>query len=148
MTPNARFAEAREAAGLSHDEAAELMGISTPCIRDIENYEEELFCVYSASEVLRFCKVLKITPGVLIECSDSPESLSATQLVALINAHCVNQSMTFVEFETKVGWELSPGTTAPNTRLGQWSVDCIKDICAELQIDWKRVVQGLNSKPL
>src|SRR6266404_1158391 len=57
-----RFRELRERAGLSHDEAAKRMGVSSACIWDIESFEGELASCYSPYEVRHFCEVLGVRP--------------------------------------------------------------------------------------
>ena len=45
--PSKRLREWRERAGLSHNEAARRMGVSSPCIWDIESFEDELASCHS-----------------------------------------------------------------------------------------------------
>src|SRR5436190_10689681 len=86
--PNAvRFREARERVGLSPDEAASRMGISSPSLWDIECIDDEL-TIYSPTEIGRFCQVLGVSPRELFGIDLQAAPLTATDLATLIREHC------------------------------------------------------------
>jgi transcriptional regulator with XRE-family HTH domain len=142
-TPATRFREFREKAGLSHDEAASKMGISSPAVWDIESFEDDLPSCYSPIEAKNFCRVLGIHPVALFggEISNSP--ISANQLVLLIHEKCRQQNISLEQFENVVGWRLSACIVPPEHLLEDISIDGLQWLCRELEIDWLRVISSL-----
>jgi transcriptional regulator with XRE-family HTH domain len=142
-TSENRFRTFRERAGLSHDEAARQMGISSPSVWDLESSEEELSSCYSPSQVRQFCRVLGIRPGDLfgVETVESP--VSATELVQLIHKQCVARDVTLEQFEDAVGWRLSACMEPPERLFEEMSIDGLQDLCRELGVHWHRVILGL-----
>ena len=142
-SPEFRFREFRERAGLSHDEAARQMGISTPALWDIESCEDEISSCYSASQVRKFSQVLGIRPRDLfgIETTESP--VSAPELVRLIDEQCRSRGVTLEQFEDAVGWRLSACIDPPERLLEEMTIDGLQWLCRELGIDWNRVILSL-----
>lgn len=93
-SPEFRFREFRERAGLSHDEAAQQMGISSSCIWDIEGCEDELSDCYSPAQVRQFCRVLGISPSQLFGVETAGSPVSAAELVGLIYEQCRSRGVT------------------------------------------------------
>src|SRR3989442_11282962 len=98
-SPASRFREFRERAGLSHDEAARQMGVSSASVWDIESFEDELSSCYSPSEVQRFSRVLGIRPVELFGAESSGSPVSAVELVSLIHEQCRLRGVTLQKFE-------------------------------------------------
>jgi transcriptional regulator with XRE-family HTH domain len=142
--PNAvRFREARERAGLSPDEAAARMGISSASLWDIECIDDEL-TIYPPAEVQRFCQVLRISPRELFGIELQAAPLTATDLAVLIREHCRARSITIEQFEDISGWYLTKSLDDPEKFLERgYSIDGIQDICRELGVDWQRFILGL-----
>jgi hypothetical protein len=143
VSPSKRFRELRERAGISHDEAAKRMGVSSPCIWDIESFEDELASCYSPYEVRHFCEVLGVRPSALFEVTTTEPAVSAKELVDRIHAECRNRSVTLEQFEDAVGWELAGSMERPERLLEGMSLDGLQWLCRELGIDWHRVILGL-----
>ena len=142
-SPSKRFRELRERAGLSHDEAARRMGVSSPCIWDIESFEDELSCCFSPFEVRQFCAVLCARPGELFNVFTTESSVSAKALVERIHVECRKRGVTLDQFEDAVGWYLGPCMEPPERLLSDITLDGLKWLCRELGIDWHRVILGL-----
>lgn len=142
-SPEFRFRKFRERAGLSHDEAARQMGISSPSVWDIESCEDELSECYSPSQVRQFCRVLGIRPSELfaIEIAESP--VSAAELVRLIHEQCHFRGVTLEQFEDVVGWRLSACIEPPERLFEDMTIDGLQWLCRELGIHWHRVILSL-----
>jgi DNA-binding XRE family transcriptional regulator len=138
-----RFREFRERAGLSHDEAALQMGISSPAVWDIESYEDELSECYSPSQVRRFCRVLGIRPSDLFAVETVESPVSAAELVRLIHEQCRSRGVTLEQFEDVVGWRLSACIDPPERLLEDMTIDGLHWLCRELGINWQRVILSL-----
>jgi transcriptional regulator with XRE-family HTH domain len=143
MSPEFRFREFRERAGLSHDEAARQMDISSPSLWDIENCEGELSACYSPSQVRQFCRVLGVRPGELFGVETEEPPVSAAQLVRLIHEQCHSRGVTLEQFEDPVGWRLSACIEPPERLLEDMTVDGLQWLCRELRIHWHRVILSL-----
>jgi transcriptional regulator with XRE-family HTH domain len=142
-SPGFRFREFRQRAGLSHDEAARKMGISSQSVWDIESCEDELSECYSPSQVRQFCRVLGIPPAELfgVETTESP--VSAAELVCLIHEQCRSRGVTIEQFEDAVGWRLSASIEPPERLVEEMTVDGLQWLCREIGIHWHRVILGL-----
>jgi transcriptional regulator with XRE-family HTH domain len=137
-----RFREYRERAGLSHDEAASMMGISGPCVWDIETHEEEIGSCYSVADVQRFCGVLGIQPRELFGFEAASPSLSAHEIAVLIREHCRSRGITAAQFEDAAGWSVAKSLDEPERFRHDYPIDGIMDICRELGVDWKRFIES------
>jgi transcriptional regulator with XRE-family HTH domain len=142
-SPATRFREFRERAGLSHDEAACQMGISSSSVWDIESIEDELSSVYSPSEVQRFSQVLGVLPIELFGANISDSPISAVELVRLIHEQCRLRSFSLEQFENTVGWRLNACIQPPEHLLEDLSIDGLQWLCRELEVDWHRVISSL-----
>jgi len=137
-----RFREARERAELSHDEVASRMGLSPPCIWDIESHEEEICNCYSVAQVQRICIVLGIQPRDLFGFEPVMAPLSANELAAHIREHCSSRDISFEQFEDAAGWEVTKSLAEPERFRQDYPIDGIIDICGELGIAWQRFVES------
>src|SRR5947207_613223 len=142
-SPALRFREFRERAGLSHDEAARQLGISSPSVWDIESCEDELSSCYSPRELQQFARVLGIRPAEFFGSQISEPSVSAVELVRLIRHECTLRGVSLEQFEDTVGWQLGACIEAPERLLEDISIDGLQWLCRELGIDWHRVILSL-----
>ena len=142
-SPALRFREFRERAGLSHDEAARQMGISSPSVWDIESCEDELSSSYSPSELQQFARVLGIRPAEFFGTQVSEPPVSAVEFVRLIREPCTLRGVSLEQFEDTVGWRLSDCIAPPERLLEGISIDGLQSLCRELGIDWHRVISSL-----
>jgi transcriptional regulator with XRE-family HTH domain len=138
-----RFREFREGAGLSHDEAAQKMGISPPCVWDLESYEDELLTVYSPLDVQRFARVLGVRPIDFFGEESTEPPVTVDELVRLIHEECRVRKVSLEQFEDIAGWNLRQCLEPPARLLESISVDGLQDICREIHIDWRRVMMAL-----
>lgn len=65
--------------------------------------------------------------------------LSFIELSVRIKRHIDSQTLTVAEFEEKVGWAVESALSNPD-EFWRVTLQCLIDICAELQIDWLTVV--------
>jgi transcriptional regulator with XRE-family HTH domain len=142
-SPEFRFREFRERAGLSHDDAARKMGISTPSVWDIESCDDEISDCYSPSQVRQFCRVLGVHPTELFAIETAESSVPATELARLIHEECRARGVTLEQFEDAVGWRLSACIEPPDRLLEDMTIEGLRWLCRELRIDWQRVILSL-----
>ncbi|PYV84615.1 MAG: hypothetical protein DMG05_24295 [Acidobacteria bacterium] len=142
--PNAvRFRQARERAGLSPEEAASQMGISTPSLWDIECTDDELMS-YSPNDIRRFCQVLSLRPSELLGIESEASPVTATEPAAFIHEHCRSRGITIEQFEDTSGWYVAKSLDEPERLFhNDCSVQGIQHICRELAVDWQRFILGL-----
>jgi len=142
-SPEIRFREFRERAGLTHDDAARQMGISSPAVWDIESCDNEISECYSPSEVRQFCHVLGVHPSELFGVKTAEPPVSATELVRLIHEQCQSRGVTLEQFEDAVGWQLSACIEPPAHLLEDMTIVGLQWLCRELGINWQRVILSL-----
>jgi transcriptional regulator with XRE-family HTH domain len=142
-SPEFRFREFRERAGLSHDEVAQQMGISSSSVWDIESCDDEISQCYSPNQVRQFCRVLGIRPSELFAVEIAETPVSAPELVRLIHEQCRSRGVTLEQFEDAVGWRLSVCIEPPERLFEDISIDGLQWLCRELGIHWHRVILSL-----
>jgi transcriptional regulator with XRE-family HTH domain len=135
-----RFRDLRERAGLSRDEAAKRMGITSSAVWDIEAADSDLTCCYSPRQVAQFARVLGIGPAGFFGEEISLPPISASELVRLIHEQCRLREITLLEFEEIVGWRLSASMEPPDRLLQDITVDGLRWLCRELGIEWQRAL--------
>jgi len=119
------------------------MGASSPCVWDIESFDDELGCCYSPCEVRRFCEALGAHPRELFDVTTTGSAVSAKELVERIHAECRKRGVTLEQFEDAVGWSLGQCMEPPERLLEDMSLDGLQWLCRELGIEWHRVILGL-----
>lgn len=142
-SPEFRFRQFRESAGLSHDDAAQQMGISSASLWDIESCDDEISELYSLNQVRQFCRVLGIRASQLfgVETKESP--VTAAELVRLIHEQCRVRGVTLLQFEDIVGWRLNGYIEPPERLFEDITIEALKWLCEELEIEWHQVILSL-----
>jgi len=146
MNYEEKLTQARERKGWPIHEAAwqaESAGIMTRNnYYDIEQCEGALTENCSLAQLVRICNLLDIHPRDLF-CEEPVPPLPVETVVQAIKDHCAEKKITVAGFEDTVGWLVESCLDDPRNALREWNVDCLKDLCGELGIDWKRVITGL-----
>ena len=118
------------------------MGISGPCVWDIETLDDEISSCYSIAAVQQFCDVLSIRPRELFGFESPVSPLTAASLARLIREHCRLQSLTPEQFEDAAGWSVVKNLEEPERFRHDYPIDGIIDICRELGVDWQRFIES------
>lgn len=136
-----KLRDARERKGLTIHEAARLID-SIGHYYDIEEHEHDFTGCYSLNQITEVCKILGIHPRDLF-CDKIPASTLISEVVDRIKTHCTEKRISIGEFEEIAGWRVENCLTNPAKALEEWGVDCLMDVCRELNIDWHCVIAGL-----
>lgn len=137
------FRDARERAGLPPEEAARRMCLSRSLLRRIESDDDELTAVHSPADIQRYCSVLGMKPSELLRTRCDGKPMMPEEIAAHIMEHCKNKRMTVGHFEESVGWCVARSLEKPQRFLHDYSVDALRDICHELDIEWERLIAAL-----
>ncbi len=135
--------EARERAGLRPEEAARRMCLSPSLLRSLESDDDELTAVHSPADVQRFCSALGVRPCDLLDVKCQSKPLTPEEIAASIFDHCRKKGMDVAHFEETVGWCVARSLEEPKRFLHDYSLDALRDICRELDLEWERLVAGL-----
>ena len=128
---------------VSEKEMAELIGINLPSYYDLESYDDEVVDCLSLYELKKMCRVLKITPVDLL--SDEANNhrglnhLPFAEFIETVKKYIASEDITVAEFEDKAGWEMEGLLNNPE-EIWERNVQFLKDVCAELGINWLSVV--------
>jgi len=133
---------ARELKGWSEHEAAARVQLSSSAYYDIEEHEDDLTSCYSLSEILRICRALELHPRDLF-CHEHLSPSTIDEVITNIKKHCAQNKISISKFEDIVGWRVESCLTNPKAALDEWNLDCLKDICGELQMNWQSVISSL-----
>ena len=133
-----RLRVARKSSGLTPQQLAHAVGIKVSNYFDLEEHEE-LYTSLSLAELRKLCNVLKVgARDLFVEETQSNvprEVVTFDSLAENVSDHLKDHDETQERFETKVGWELGAFLSNPEVAWG-WNVDCLRDICRELKVDW------------
>ena len=138
----ARIRAARLRAGLDERTMAERVGINLPSYFDLESYDDEIFTCLTLEEVTRLARALGITVRSLIASDPvgSPGAISMRDLVERVRQRVADQGITADALFERVGWDISPALDDPESAWRDWNIDCLRDVCAEIGVDWQSVV--------
>ena len=141
-----KLKQARERKGWSIHEAAwqaEATSIvSRNAYYDAELCEGDLMESCSLNQVIRLCGLLGIKPCDLF-CEGSEKPLTLEEVARAVRQYCLKHELPLLEFENQVGWRLETVLENPKSALAEWNIDCLKDVCDMVGVDWKRVLMGL-----
>jgi transcriptional regulator with XRE-family HTH domain len=140
MTANERLQALRVEAGKTHAEMAVAGGINVAHYYDLEDHESDLYMTVSLAELRGIANALGTSVGRLLGVSsaDAPESPSDFQnLATVLREHLVRENLDRSAFEDKAGWEVGDFLGNPASALTNWNVDCLRDICQQLSVDWR-----------
>jgi transcriptional regulator with XRE-family HTH domain len=136
-----RIREAREGLNRSEEEVAQLVGITTPAYRDLENCDGDLSMTLSLESFRKLCSILQIDAGALFGQLRTPTAtLSPAELALQIQAYLSANGMPVTEFEAQVGFEIQPALYDSSEVL-KWNIDCLRFVCAEIGTDWVSVLR-------
>ena len=138
LKPHDRLRIAREQSGKTAQDLANAAGISVPHYYDLEAHDDELFMTLSLRELRELCQSLAVSARYLFANGprkDNGSVVSFVSIAAALSGYLREHKVSQDAFENKIGWSL--GSLAANPELAwEWNVDCLRDVCSELQIDW------------
>ena len=135
----ARLKAAREATNLSPQEVAAAVGVSPGFYYDLETHGD-LTSTVSLARLHKICGIVHVQPRTLFSDSPPRDVVSLTKVFQGIKELCRTEEMTISQFEIDVGWGVQECLDDPDAALDKWNVDCLKDICSKLRIDWLTVL--------
>ena len=127
---------AREKAGKTIDEMAQLLNISVASYYDLESYADEVTTCLSLRQAAQLFRVLGIDPQEFFERSSlETEIVTLDGLFERINNYLTTHQITVSDLEDEVGWEIEP-LLKEHSKLLEYDIDALKDICNRIGIDW------------
>ena len=145
-----RLHEAREAKGLSKLYIGKRIGINDQWVFDLEAYDHEIPSTLHFVQVCELATLVSLTPRELVLGKDIPEDLgitTATQVSEAIKLHLMKHNLSTDEFGKKVGWNVSSAIEDPEHIWAVWCLECIRDVCEGVGIDWRTVLPPSHEKP-
>jgi transcriptional regulator with XRE-family HTH domain len=135
MKPSERLRRARESAGKTTAEVAQMAGIPEPHYYDLETYDDDLYMTASLAEL----RNLAFAVGLTIRGIFGVEGTAAMGLAGLAEAvrhHLVKEGVSIQEFGQRAGWDLTKFIEKPQTAWEDWNFDCLYDVCRQLGVSW------------
>lgn len=141
MNAPQRIRFARVAAGLTHMEVAEAIGLNLPSYYDLEGVEDEVQSCISLRELQALSRTLRVDPGWIVTGKSQlmGSNIGLASVPALIRSHLEDRGITLADFEEQAGWMVGE-TLADGAAIWGWNVDCLTDVCHVLGIDWWSVL--------
>jgi transcriptional regulator with XRE-family HTH domain len=139
-----RIRAAREKLNLSHDEVAQLIGMSRASYYDLESYDDEAFMAISLRDLLKLGSALRVAARDLVDddgAQPPAEQVTYEELAAGVRAQIEAEGMDVDTWGTKVGWDVADLLRDP-TSVADLNLDGLCDICAAVGVDWRAVLVG------
>jgi len=140
----ARLRSARVRVGLDERAMAERLGIGLPAYCDLERFDDQLVTCWSLDQVRRLAQVLRLPVAALIaddaDATASGPAMSMTELIDRIRRRLLQEGISVDAFSGRVGWDLTAAVAEPDSAWRDWNIDCLRDVCAEMEIDSLRVL--------
>jgi hypothetical protein len=123
---------------------AEQLRISLPAYHDLESFDDELATCLSLEQVRSLAEMLRLPVTALIadhpNATASGAAMSMTELIDRIRRRLVQEGISVDAFSDRIGWDVTAALNDPDSAWRDWNIDCLNDVCAEIEIDWLRVL--------
>ena len=132
-----KLAAAREASGRDPALIAVAVGLTVPSYYDLEACEEDINTTVSLEQIVKLCAELNVPVTSLCEGphESRPDKLDFGSIAASLRKYLNDHHLTQAAYEEQVGWSMEGFLDQPSVAW-QWNVDCLKDVCAPLGINW------------
>jgi DNA-binding Xre family transcriptional regulator len=127
------------------EEFALRCGMPVKTYYDLES-SDDLRMAISLSELNRICVGLGVSPSQLLEAGTESvkPAVDIAGVLQMIRKHCEEYGMTIEEFEDRAGWTIRQHLSSPERAFEEWNMDCLKDVCSMVGIDWRAVKLDAN----
>lgn len=125
----------REALGLSAQDVARMVGISSTAYFDLEAFAADFRQAAGLDKIILLSKVLKEEAIARFRDSENADGRKVflNDLPGLILTQLNESGMSFSEFSTRVGYDLSPDGLTHGDVLN-WNLDCLFSVCEDLGV--------------
>lgn len=133
----------RELSGKTQEIVARAAGINTNHYYDLETFPGDLDCSVSLKELAALASELNFSvPSLFSEqIRDDPSRISADMVVDKFAKRMKSLGITSSELDNLAGYEVSTIFENP-IEVWNWNVNCLRQVCAVLQIDWIDMFPG------
>jgi len=140
-TANERIRAARERAGLDLSEAAHKLGVSFEEYRDLEDFDDEVWMVFSLAELRKLAQILGLTPRLILtgDASAPDETVSFTDFSRAIAESVRAGGGDADAWGERAGWDVAPLLRDPE-EIWNLCPDGLRDIAGAAGIDWRSVL--------
>lgn len=139
-----RLRIARELRNVSVAELAQSIDKSQAFYRDLEA-TTDLTQTCSLHDLIVLCGQLHITPlSLFSEMTTKPRQLiGVDDIILKMKAYCREKNISVPELGNTIGWKIDQTIDSPASVLAQWNIDCLKDVCQMIGVNWLSVVASL-----
>ena len=141
-----RIREARLRMGLSEVEAAGRVHMNLPSYWDLEQFDDEAFCVVSLAELQAVGQMLGVEPRVLLlgsEATTVGRAVTFAEIASRLAERVARDGCAVEEYGQQIGWDIGPVIADP-AALWDFNVEGLHDICQTLDLDWVAALPNLS----
>ncbi len=141
-----RLYQLREKSGLQPEQLARESEIPILNYYHLESTSGDALCsATSLKELLALGNALKLDPIEFFFDAHEivHENISFGKLQNLLQLFIDKNDLSIEQFEKTVGWEVTDFLNSSDAAWN-WTVDCLRDICEKIHLDWKLVLPKLN----
>ena len=140
-TANERIRAARERAGLDLSEAAEKLGVSFEEFRDLEDFDDEIWSLFSLAELRKLAQILGLTPRLILtgDARAPDETVSFADFSRAIAESVRAGGGDADAWGERAGWDVEPLLRDPE-EIWNLCPDGLRDIADAAGIDWRTVL--------
>jgi len=118
--------------------AAERLDMTHASYWDLENFDDEAFCLLSLAELRTLGEMFGVEPRVVLlgpAAMSVEPSVTFTEIRSRLAARVSRDGCSTEEWGQRVGWEIG-GVLADPAALWSFNVEGLYDICQALELDW------------
>jgi transcriptional regulator with XRE-family HTH domain len=133
-----RLRMARERAGLTPEELAERIGITTAWYHDLEGHPGDVSTTLSLAQLRDLASALELDLRHLLLGEEAPLlaiGLSAGDVVERLRQEVAASGKSPEELGAQIGWDVDPLLRAPES-IWELNLDGLRDVCAFVGVNW------------
>lgn len=139
--------KARESQGLTLADVASEIGTTPEHVRDLEDHGDELSLTLSVGQCLKLLKRLHVSfeqfTGQHVD--DSKNKLTLSGFIEALRCLEADEKAHGRNLADDIGYEIGAVFSNANA-VYEWNLDCLKEVCARLSLDWASVLALLARK--
>lgn len=130
---------ARLRSGKNASDLAKHTGGSVSSYYDLENCSGELFMSIDLRDLQGLCEDLGIRVRQLFPKAVTSTVVSPAGLRERVESYLSQGRVDLGSFEDKVNYEIGQFLRDPST-IGDWNLDCLRNVCDAVGVDWQAVL--------
>jgi len=137
-----RIRKAREGRGLTPEQVAERVGLSTAWYHDLEGYADEAFSTVSLAHLQVLGDILGLEPAAILGEKTPSKRGEFRDVTDGLRKRMESEGIDADTLGKRVGWDIRE-VIVDSQELWNFNVNGFRDVCAAAGVDWLAALPGL-----